>query len=209
MFLKKIVAFPWTGEKLCRFCWSRVAQSNSILVNCSPKIIQDLKSAEKSNMDERLATIALAIGALTIALNIVQLWCLHKYFRRHVNPLMVIIFHLSVADLVQDMLAIATFVIILLERKVFVVSFMLHQCIDVCVEANKYLASVSIVTLATLTVLKMLRVTQNAWLTKSTIKRICRRIWIVVSVCFLAEFLVYKVHGYSTDAVLVSSLIVA
>ena len=156
-------------------------------------------------MDERLAAIALAIGVLTIALNILQLWCLHKHFRRHVNPLMVIIFHLSAADLVQGMLAIVTFVIILLERKVFIGSHILHQCIDVCVEANKYLQSVSIVTLATLTVLKMLRVTQNEWLTKSTIKRICRRIWIVVSVCFLAEFVVYKVHGYSTDAALVSS----
>ena len=32
MFPEKIVAFPWSGEKLCQFCQSWVAKSYSILV---------------------------------------------------------------------------------------------------------------------------------------------------------------------------------
>ena len=46
---------------------------------------------------ELFFAIPVIFGVATPALNILQLWCLHKHFRRHVNPLMVVIFHLSVA----------------------------------------------------------------------------------------------------------------
>ena len=152
---------------------------------------------------EFITTIALVIVFATIGLNILQLWCLHRHFRRHVNPLMVIIFHLSVADLVQGISFMPITIFKVLERKLFVGSYLIHECIDVCKQLGKYLASVSIVTLATLTVLKMLRVTRNEWLTKSTIKRICRTKWSVVFVCFFTEYVVYKAHRYSDDAELV------
>ena len=148
--------------------------------------------------------IPIAIGVLTIILNIAQLWCLHKHFRRHVNPLMVIIFHLSVADLVVGISAIPTCIFMILKEKLFVGSSLLIECVDVLQQVNRFLSSVSIITLATLTVLKMLRVTQNEWLTKLTIKRICRTIWIVVLVCFSIEYVVYKAHGYSDDVELVA-----
>ena len=151
-----------------------------------------------------LVSIPLAIGVLTIVLNVVQLWCLHKHFRRHVNPLMVIIFHLSVADLLEGIAVILILIIKTLKKKPFVGSSLLLECYDVLKQVNRFLLSVSIVTLATLTVLKMLRVTQNEWLTKLTIKRICRTIWIVVSVCFFTEYVVYKAHGYSDDVELVT-----
>ena len=148
--------------------------------------------------------IPLLIGILTIVLNILQLWCLHKQFRRHVNPLMVIIFHLSVADLLQGASFIPTSIFSLLEKKQLVGSALLLECSDVCYQASIYLSSVSIVTLATLTVLKMLRVTRNEWLTKRTIKQICKAIWIVVFGCFFTEYVVYKADGYRGNVELVN-----
>ena len=146
-------------------------------------------------MEEGLVSIPLAIGVLTI----VQLWCLHKHFRRHVNPLMVIIFHLSVADLMEGIAVIFNSITKRLKKNFFVGSSLLLECYDVLMQANKFILSVSIVTLATLAVLKMLRVTQNKWLTKLTIKRISRIIWIVMLVIFFTEYVVYKAHGYSDD----------
>ena len=99
------------------------------------------------------------------------------------RPLMVIIFHLSVADLVQGISLIPITIFKVLERKLFVGSHLIHECIDVCKQGGKYLVSVSIVTLATLTVLKMLRVTPNKWLIKSTIKKICRTYYMVSCIC--------------------------
>ena len=147
--------------------------------------------------------VAIPVILLTIVLNIVQLWCLRKHFRRHVNHLMVTIYHLSVADLVQGLAAIPSFIFTVLRTRLFPGSHLLHEFIDACVQVNRYLSAVSIVTLATLTALKMLRVIRNEWLTRRTIKRICRTIWIVVFVCFFAEYVVYKAHGYSGDVELV------
>ena len=142
--------------------------------------------------------IPLVIGVATIVLNVLQLWCLHKHFRRHLNPLMVLIFHLSFADLAQGLSFMPTTTFIYLKNS-FPGSSLIHECIEVCVQVNKSLSAVSIVTLATLTVLKMLRVTRNESLTKSTTKRICRTTWLVVFVCFFTEYVVYKAHGYSDD----------
>ena len=117
------------------------------------------------------------------------------------HPLMVIIFHLSVADLVEGIIGILNCIVIMLEEKLFVG---LSLLLEVFMQATRFLLSVSIITLATLTVLKMLRVTQNEWLTKLTIKRICRTIWICMSVCFFTEYVVYKAHCYSDDVELVT-----
>ena len=152
-------------------------------------------------MDERW--IGFVIALLTIILNIIQLWCLHKHFRRHVNPLMVVIFHLSVADLIQGTIVISTFILMLLRKCIFPGSSLLKEIFDFYGEANKCLSAVSIVTLVTLTVLKMLRVTQNKWFTKSTVRRICRTIWIVVVLCFSTDYVVYKAGGYPGNEKLV------
>ena len=155
-------------------------------------------------MEEGFVSIPLVIGVLTIVLNIVQLWCLHKHFRRHVNPLMIIIFHLSVADLMDGSAIILISIIHILKENFFLGSSLLFECYGIFVQTNGFLLSVSIVTLATLTVLKMLRVTRNEWLTKLTIKRISRTIWIVMLVIFFTEYVVYKSHGYSDDVELVT-----
>lgn len=84
------------------------------------------------------------IGILTIVLNILQLWCLHKQFRRHVNPLMVIIFHLSVVDLVQGASFIPTSIFSWLEKKKFIGSALLLECTDVCYQAISHLCPSSL-----------------------------------------------------------------
>ena len=156
---------------------------------------------------EGFVSIPISIGILTIltiVLNILQLWCLHKQFRRHLNPLMVIIFHLSVADLLEGIAVILSNIIYMLKEKIFLGSSQFFESYDILVQANRFLLSVSIVTLATLTVLKMLRITRNECLTKLTIKRISRAIWIVMFVIFFTEYVVYKAHGYSDDVKLVT-----
>ena len=69
-------------------------------------------------MGERWVGIVV-IAVLTIVLNTVQLWCLRTRFRRHLNPLMVIIFHLSVADLIQGTSVIPNFIILMLRTKLY------------------------------------------------------------------------------------------
>ena len=133
------------------------------------------------------------IGALTIAINSVQLWTLKKKFRRELNSLFVILRHLCIADLLNGVVTLTQILLSVLEWKLFPENTVLLWLTEAMSTAgNKYMFFVSTVLLNCLTLLKMIIVTRNCWYTRATVKKICKCVWLVILIFISTEYGVSK-----------------
>ena len=108
-----------------------------------------------------VSAILLLLGVLTIVIIANQLWFLRTKFRREVNTLFVVIEHLCVADMLNGVMVTGS---VLLSFSQWLVgnALVARQIIEfIALVSKTYLFAVSILTLDTLVVLKMLKIAKN------------------------------------------------
>ena len=124
--------------------------------------------------------IPFLIATCIVGLNCAQIWCMYTKFRRELNPLFVMLIHLSAADLIQGAIvflnAFLAFMKFELSKYKYNVNI-LHTMRFLREFGSRYMFLVSLLTLAALAVLKMILITRNKWYTKAAVKRFCFMIW--------------------------------
>ena len=71
--------------------------------------------------------INIVINMVVLVLNSIEIWFIRNKFRRYLNPLIVIFFHLSVADLLQGIIDITMIPLVILRLKLFKNSYILEE----------------------------------------------------------------------------------
>lgn len=146
----------------------------------------------KSSQDAQKA-LPVLVGVFIVTMNTFQLWMLNTKFSREINPLLVMMKHLCIADLLNGILLMTTPVLSILEWKVLPGNMMIHKIIIfLTIICGKYVFSVSTLTLNCLTVFKMMKITRNKWYSRATIRKICTYIWFVMLFISTIDYSIFQ-----------------
>ena len=136
------------------------------------------------------------VAVLSITMNSVQLWFLRAKFRREMNPLFLLIWHLCIADLLAGVQNLSFTLLGILEGNIITdVDFTenLHHVIHfVGPTCATYVFTVSTVTLDGPTVLKVLKIIKNRSYRKVTVKRVCYCTWGVAFIGPAINYILYQ-----------------
>ena len=146
-------------------------------------------------------TVSFVFGAIITVLGSIQLWCLHfSIFKRCMDSLLVSFLHLSMADMLQGILLLIPAVLAIIQREISTPIEFISDLVEIIlIYGGRYLCTVSILTLNTLTVLKMIRVLLNTTYPRCRIRWICRAIWLLTFLFVGADYIAYKATGYKND----------
>ena len=191
---------------------SSVTTNGSLVLGGFPRITRitpyDSSLMAISN-DSSLVVALLVIGTAALFLNSLQLWCLNNKLRDDINPLLVTVHHLSLADLAQALVYIGMAVGLLVAKEVPMLGINGLQIVRTLVEivkvlqyiVDKYLFAVTTVTLAVLSLLSMMMVTRNGTtqFERKKVTNVCRAIWSALFILFTTEYTAYKAGLYPLD----------
>ena len=142
-----------------------------------------------------------SLGPLIILINSVQLLFLKTKFKREINTLFVLIRHLSIADLLNGVVMVTRASLSALEWKVFVDSNVVHEVLEfIGIACTMFVVTVSTTTLDSLTVMKMLKITQDKSYREATVKKICYSIWGISFVLSAISYAFFRAHAFSSTA---------
>ena len=146
--------------------------------------------------DHELLLQQMIFNVPVIILNIVQIWCLRKKFRRQVNPLTVLLFNISLCDLTHAIISTLNYIKFLLFHNTL--SEIVTQVLDLLVYGGLQAAwMTSVCTMVALALLK----TDNKRHTKTFLKNFCQIAWFVNLLIFGGENILFKAGVYSGSGV--------
>ena len=174
--------------------------------NVSQTSMNVTRDSEVFKITPASVTLTVSSGVLILAINAFQIYLLKKKFRREVNPLFIIIKHLCVADILNGGFILVLCTLYFLQNSLSRDHFYaLHVMLLVCHGCGRYFFAVSTITLDALTVLKMIRVTQNKWYAKSTTRKMCYCIWFSLLIIFSThEGIIQTIMKYSRSKTFIS-----